>query len=162
MCLIAWTPLSPKSHMYRPFPLLLWSSFSELSEFLFSQAAVLILPQMKLNSWFLHCAFFLSWHMRRIITYGSQNRRRGGGRGISLSEDISRREGRVASASDWLGWSWLSACLTVSHYFNRCPGKSKVAKCEHPDQELLSCKRPRQQLRKTKLFSPKAVFLIKM
>ena len=133
-----------------------------------SQAAVLILPQIKLNSRLLHCAFFLSWHMRRIITYGSQNQ--GGGAGTQdsspgegrFSEDISRREGRAAGASDWLGWSWLSAGLTLSGYFKRCPGKSKVAKCEHPDQELLSCRRPRQQLRKTKLFSPKVVFLVKM
>ena len=135
-----------------------------------SQAAVLILPQIKLNSQLLHCAFKLTYETYYYLWIpesvgrgvGQGHRTTALGKGVSLSEDISRKEGRVAGASDWLGWSWVSAGLTLSGYFKRCPGKSKVAKCEHPDQELLSCKRPRQQLRKTKLFSPKVVFLVKM
>ena len=40
-------------------PLLLWSSLSELSEMLPPRAAVLILPQIKLNSQLSSCTSFL-------------------------------------------------------------------------------------------------------
>ena len=55
-CLAACTPPSPKSHIYWPSSLPLWSSFSELWNAV-SWAIVLILPQIKLNLQLSHCAF---------------------------------------------------------------------------------------------------------
>ena len=75
---IACTPASPNSRVYWPFPLPLWNSFLELPEVLFSQAAVLILPQIKIthNSHILH--FFkkstlpwLYWDMFKDLCFPS-------------------------------------------------------------------------------------------
>ena len=68
-CLTAWTPPSPESHLLTSSP-----PPTSLKQFLravwgaVSQAAVLILLQIKLNSQFLHCAFFffLSRHQEAM------------------------------------------------------------------------------------------------
>ena len=57
MCLIACAPFLPKSSIYCLFPLPLWKFLRAIGGAV-SQAAVLILPQIKLNSQLSCCAFF--------------------------------------------------------------------------------------------------------
>ena len=57
MCLTAYTPPSPKSHIYWPSPLPLWSSFWELSERLSLRLSSHLPPNKNLQ--LLCCALFL-------------------------------------------------------------------------------------------------------
>ena len=57
MCLIVCTPPSPKSRIYWPFPIASLEQFLRAIWGAVSQAVVLILPQIKLNSQLSHYAF---------------------------------------------------------------------------------------------------------
>ena len=59
-CLVAWTTPFTKITYLLAFPQPLWRSISELSEMLPPRA--LILPQVKLNSQLLGCAYFFKSH----------------------------------------------------------------------------------------------------
>ena len=66
MCLIAYTPPSPKSDIYWHFPPVSWEQFLRALWGAVSWAAVLILPQIKINLQLILCIFFklteeLSW-----------------------------------------------------------------------------------------------------
>ena len=58
LCLIAYTPPSPKS-LYTDLPLSFLEQFLGAIQGAVSQAAVFILPQIKLNS---HVVYFLNQH----------------------------------------------------------------------------------------------------
>ena len=65
----AWLQVLPpllKSHIYWPFPLPLWSSFSEVSEVLSPELQSSFLPKIKLNSQLSHCAFFFGWQQLKL------------------------------------------------------------------------------------------------